>query len=41
MAAERGGYGLSYSTRLTRASTHGYFEVADMLDYLLYPATRT
>ncbi len=40
MAAERGGYGLSRSTHLARASTHGYFEVADMHDYLMYPATR-
>ena len=41
MAAARGGYGLSPSTRLTRASTQGYFEVADMHEYLLDPATRT
>ena len=41
MAAERGGYGLSPSTRLTRVSTHGYSEVVGMHDYLLYPVTST
>ena len=38
---ERGDYGLRPSTHQTRASTHDYFEVADMHECLLYPATRT